>query len=153
MSARVQLQPIELERSCLFDTSIWTWVRDRRFPELAEWFNDVAASGLVLVSDLVALELTRLAPNLQRANAIADTLTRFESVPVAPIALAEARDLQLALAVGGDHRKVPPIDILHAVTAIDAGVPLVHYDKDYERIAKVSGLDQRWFVAPGSLAA
>lgn len=145
-------EPIALDQPCLFDTGVWTWVRDRRFPKLAEWFNDLAAGGLVLVSDLVALELTRLAPNLDRASALADTLARFETIPVPPIASAEARDLQLAMAGAGDHRRVPPIDLLHAATAISAGVPLVHYDKDYERIAKVSGLGQRWFVPPGSLA-
>ena len=33
-----------------------------------------------------------------------------------------------------------------------AGVPLVHYDRDYERLALVSDLRQLWFVPDGSLA-
>ncbi len=32
-------QPARLERPALVDTAVWTWVRDRRFPGLAEWFN------------------------------------------------------------------------------------------------------------------
>jgi hypothetical protein len=31
-------------------------------------------------------------------------------------------------------------------------VRLLHYDRDYERIAAVSDLEQAWFVPDGSLA-
>jgi predicted nucleic acid-binding protein len=40
-----------------------------------------------------------------------------------------------------------------AVAAALAGVTLVHYDRDYERIAAVTDLDHRWFVADGALTA
>jgi len=63
-----------------------------------------------------------------------------------------ARDLQLELTGNGDHRRVPPVDLLVAASAEAAGVPLVHYDRDYERIAAVSSVEQRWLVADGSLA-
>jgi predicted nucleic acid-binding protein len=63
-----------------------------------------------------------------------------------------ARHLQVALAYGGDHRRVPPVDLLIGCAAEAAGVPLVHYDRDYERIASVSGLEQHWLLADGTLA-
>ncbi|MFT4050454.1 MAG: PIN domain-containing protein [Solirubrobacterales bacterium] len=148
----MNLEPIEIHTPCLFDTGVWSWVRDRRFPQLAGWFDDLASSGLVLVSDLVSIELMRATPNLDRANDLAQTLYGFEHLPISPIAVAEARDVQMALAASGDHRTVSPLDILHAVTAADAGVPLIHYDRDYERIAAVTGLDQHWFVPLGSFA-
>ena len=47
---------------------------------------------------------------------------------------------------------MPPADLLIAAAAEAAGVPLLHYDRDYERIGRVTDLDQRWFVADGSLA-
>jgi predicted nucleic acid-binding protein len=47
---------------------------------------------------------------------------------------------------------VPPVDLLIAGAAEAAGVPLVHYDRDYERIAAVSGLDQEWLLPDGTLA-
>jgi hypothetical protein len=31
-------------------------------------------------------------------------------------------------------------------------VPLVHYDRDYERIARVSALQHHWLVPDGALA-
>jgi predicted nucleic acid-binding protein len=127
-------------------------VRDRRFPRLAEWFNGEARAGRVLVCDLVVLELTRLAPNEQRAQATAERLDAFRSVPMPGTLWGRAREVQLHLAPEGDHRMVPPADLLLAAAAEEAGVPLVHYDRDYERIATVADLEHRWFVEDGSLA-
>jgi len=131
---------------------VWTWVRDRRHPHLATWFNAQVAGGLVLVCDLVALELTRMAPNATRAREVAQRLGLFAALPMPEALWRRVRELQLALAEGGDHRRVPPVDLLIAACAEAAGVPLVHYDRDYERIAAVSMLDQRWLVADGALS-
>lgn len=98
------------------------------------------------------LELVRLAPNDRRAHEVAERLSGFETVPMPATAWARARTLQLELAPGGGHRSTPPVDLLIASAAEAAGVTLLHYDRDYERIATVSGLDARWFVPDGSLA-
>lgn len=127
-------------------------MRDGRFPHLAEWFNGEVAAGRVLVCDLVVLELTRLAPNEQRAHATAERLDAFKSVPMPDTLWDRAREVQLLLAPEADHRRVPPADLLLAAAAEDAGVPLVHYDRDYERIAAVGDVEHRWFVEDGTLA-
>jgi len=135
----------------LFDTGVWTWVRDRRFPHLAAWFNEQVAAGRVLVCDLVVLELIRVAPNEARAHDIAGRLDAFASVPMLAAAWGRAREIQLQLASAGVHRRVPPADLLIAAAAEDAGVELFHYDRDYERIAGVTALRARWFVPDGAL--
>jgi hypothetical protein len=133
---------------------VWTWVRDRRFPQLARWFNAEVALGHVLVCDLVIIELVRLTPNEPRAREVAERLEAFERVPMGGSRVWErARELQVSLAVGGDHRRVPPADLLIAAVAIQADVPLVHYDKDYQRLADVSALQHHWLVPNGTLAA
>lgn len=147
-----KLQVPDLERPALFDTGAWTWVRDRRFPELASWFNAAVEAGLVLVCDLVILELTRLAPNEERAREVADRLAAFEAIPMPAGLWLGARSCQLSMAANGDHRRVPPMDLLMAGAAEAADVTLVHYDRDYERIAAVSGLRHRWLVPDGALA-
>ncbi len=146
------LQLLQLDRPALFDTGAWTWVRDRRFPELASWFNAAVEAGFVLVCDLVILELTRLAPNEGRARVIADRLGAFEGIPMSNELWSRARLTQLALAANGDHRRVPPTDLLLASAAEEAGVALVHYDRDYERIAGASALRHQWLVPDGTLA-
>jgi predicted nucleic acid-binding protein len=147
-----ELELSQLDRPALFDTGAWTWVRDRRFPGLASWFNAAVEAGLVLVCDLVVLELTRLAPNEHRAHEVADRLAAFEAIPMPSELWSQARRTQLALAAKGDHRRVPPADLLLASAAEEAGVALVHYDRDYERIAAVSGLRHQWLVPDGTLA-
>lgn len=142
----------QIDRPALFDTGVWTWVRDRRFPELASWFNAAVEAGLVLVCDLVILELTRLAPNESRAHEVADRLAAFEAIPMASELWSRARRTQLALAAHGDHRRVPPADLLLASAAEEAGVSLVHYDRDYERIATASELRHEWLAPDGTLA-
>ncbi len=130
---------------------MWTWVRDRRFPELAEWFNSQVAAGRVLVCDLIALELIRLAPNADRATEVAARLDLFARVAMGSAVWSRARQLQLALARQGTHRRVPPADLVIAATALEGSVALLHYDRDYERIAGVSELRHRWLVEPGTL--
>jgi hypothetical protein len=48
--AEAEAQPPSLTRPALFDTGVWTWVRDRRFPHLAQWFNAQGAADRTLVS-------------------------------------------------------------------------------------------------------
>jgi len=148
---KIEVEPVALERPALFDTGVWTWVRDRRFPALAPWFNTQVMAGRVLVCDLIVLELVRLTPNERRAREVTQRLEAFEPVAMPAELWTEARHLQTLLSSDGDHRRVPPIDLLIGAAAERAGVPLVHYDRDYERIARVSGLQAHWFVPDGTL--
>jgi predicted nucleic acid-binding protein len=106
----------------------------------------------VLVCDLVVMELIRLSPNESRAREVAERLDAFQSVPMPVAAWRRARELQLLLATAGDHRRVPPVDLLIGAAAEAAGVPLVHYDRDYERLAGVSAIEHRWMLPDGALA-
>ena len=89
----------------MFDTGAWTWARDRRFPELAAWFNVEVAEGRVLLCDLVILELIRLTPNESRAKEVAARLDAFERVSMRSAIWVRARELQGSLAANGDHRR------------------------------------------------
>jgi predicted nucleic acid-binding protein len=131
---------------------VWTWARDRRFPKLATWFNAQVAAGHVLVCDIVILELIRLSPNEARAQEVAGRLDAFQSIPMPASLWPRARELQLLLAASGEHRRVPPVDLLIASVAEAAGVPLVHYDRDYERLAEVCKLEHNWLLPDGTLA-
>lgn len=143
--------PPPLAAPTLVDTAVWTWVRDRRRPDLAAWFNREAAGGRILVCDLVIVELVRLAPNAQRAEDVAARLGAFATVPMPGSLWQRVRRLQQDLAVAGKHRGVPPADLLIAAAALEADVELLHYDRDYEAIGAVSDLRQRWLVDRGTL--
>jgi predicted nucleic acid-binding protein len=128
-------------------------VRDRRFPGLAKWFNSQVRSGRVLVCDLIRLELIRLTPNHERAVQVAGRLAAFDAVPMPESLWSRTRDVQLSMAESGDHRRVPPPDLLIAAAAELANVPILHYDRDYERIAAITGQEHVWFVPQGAVAA
>ena len=147
------LRPDPLPRPSLVDTAVWTWARDRRFPALADWFNTEVRTGRVLVCDLVILELVRLTPNEHRARDLATRLSAFDTLTMPQSLWNRTREVQLSMAASGDHRRVPPPDLLIAATAELANVPLVHYDRDYERIATVTAQDHLWFVPDGTLAS
>jgi len=57
----------------------------------------------------------------------------------------------MLLAANEDHRRIPPADLLIAAAAEVAAVPLVHYDRDYQRIAIVTGQQQLWFAPDGAV--
>lgn len=101
--------------------------------------------------DLVVLELVRLSPNERRAQEVSERLFSFESVPMPADLWDDARHLQLSLASNGDHRRVPPADLLLAAAARHSEVELIHYDRDYDRIAAAVDLHHRWFVPDGTL--
>ena len=60
--------------------------------------------------------------------------------------------LQASLGNGGPLRAAGANDLVIAATAIVHGAVVLHYDADYEHIAKVSELNQIWVVPRGSVA-
>lgn len=51
-----------------------------------------------------------------------------------------ATDLQMQLRSGHQHLGVPPLDYLIAAIAEDHGASILHYDADFERLAKSTDL-------------
>jgi predicted nucleic acid-binding protein len=107
----------------------------------------------VLVCDLVVLELVRLTPSEDRARELATRLAAFDALSMPHAVWSRAREVQLLMAAAGDHRRVPPPDLVIAATAEPANVPIIHYDRDYERIAAVTGQVHMWSVPAGALVA
>ena len=64
--------------------------------------------------------------------------------------MKRARQVQRMLAGRRQRgRKVP--DLLVAATAEDAGLIVLHYDADFDRIASVTGQKCEWVATPGSI--
>lgn len=59
-------------------------------------------------------------------------------------------DLQHQLASRGQHR-VPIPDLIISAAALLAGLVVLHYDSDFERIASAGGAPQEWVVPQGSI--
>ncbi len=57
----------------------------------------------------------------------------------------------LARQGGVHHRAVRHPDLLIAAAAEAAGIPVLHYDEDYDRIAGITGQDVQWLAPRGTL--
>jgi len=55
------------------------------------------------------------------------------------------------LAAHGQHRAAGIPDLLIAAVAERAGLTIIHYDEDFDRIAGVTGQPVQWVAPPGSL--
>ena len=58
---------------------------------------------------------------------------------------------QASLASSAQHRGAALPDLLLAATAAAAGLTVLHYDSDFDRIAAVTGQDTEWVVPQGSV--
>lgn len=138
-----------LDEAHLADTSAWS--KARNHDVLASSFDDAARRGLIATCDLVALELLRSARNLDRFGNQSELLANLTDCPIGVAEFQRAREVQAALAAGGHHRGVKPVDLLIAAAAEAAGLPILHYDHDYDVIASITQQPVRWLSARGSL--
>lgn len=149
MIVRDVIPPLEARH--LVDSTVWSKARNARRPDLPEWFNRAVQADLVATCDAVVLELLRSARNTADFTRQAQLLALLPSAPMDGTVFGRAREVQAALAGGGKHRGVPPVDLLIAACAEEAGLPLLHYDHDYDLIAGVTGQRCTWLLPAGSL--
>lgn len=136
-------------RPYLADTSVWSKVRSH--PNLSGWFNDAVRAGHIVTCDIVVLELLRSARNTANYREQSLMLTVLDRCPIREEEFERALEVQALLGDRGQHRGVPPADLLIAAAGESAAMPILHYDHDYDLISKVSGQETVWFVPAGSL--
>lgn len=89
-----------------------------------------------------------------RARDVADVIEERRALPSASIdASVMDRAIQVAggLAQRGHHRGAKPVDLVIAAAAEAAGLSVLHYDNDYDRIATVTNQPTEWIAPAGSL--
>lgn len=136
----------------LADTSAWSWTRAVG-GELRRGFDEALVDGEVATCDMVRLELLHSAQNATEFGALRRDLQALPDCPIAKEQWQRALDVyeQLAERGGLHHRAVKHPDLLIAAAAEAAGVTVLHYDEDYDRIAAITGQDVRWLARRGSL--
>jgi predicted nucleic acid-binding protein len=132
------------------DTSAWHHAADSG---VAERWRAALEADEVAICDQVRLEILYSARSAREYDALAEELAALKQLPTTAQTFERALEVQRALAhVGGlHHRSVKIADLVIAATAEAAGVAVWHYDRDYERIADVTGQPVEWIAPPGSL--
>ncbi|MFJ3985599.1 PIN domain nuclease [Streptomyces fungicidicus] len=120
----------------LMDTSALARVLLRQVT--AEWEQRMAA-GLVALCDLTELEVLYSARSEKDRENIRMRLNQFTWCPMPDGIYRRARVVQRELTAKGEHRSAGAVDLLVASVAEEAGLTLLHYDRDFETIARTTG--------------
>lgn len=137
----------------LADTSAWVWTRAVG-GELRAAFDEAVIEGEVATCDMVRLELLYSARNATEFTSLRGELDALPSYPIGTDQWQRALEVyeRLAHQAGLHHRAVRHPDLLIAAAAEGAGIPLLHYDEDYDRVAAITGQEVRWLAPRGSLS-
>ena len=135
----------------LVDTSVWSWAK--RASDVHDELLVLAKDGRVATCAPVMLELLYSSRN---PDDYAQARSDLAALPQCPINQPEwDRVLHVydALAAQGalHQRQVSHADLLIAAAAESAGIPVLHYDEDYDRIEAVTGQPMQWICPRGSL--
>lgn len=105
-----------------------------------EWIDAVTA-GTIAICDPVELELLRdTAANTRRPQVQRLLRSTYAWTPVPDDCWERALEVQDQLAATSQHSGASVVDLIVAVTAVRSRLILLHDDRDYEVIARVTGL-------------
>ena len=109
-------------------------------PDVGEWANRIER-GLVRITTMTKLEVGHSARTAAQARA-AFTTPPISAMPVEHLTPAiedRALEIQGMLTGKGQHRAPSIPDLLNAATAELAGLTVLHLDRDFTLIAKLTG--------------
>jgi len=106
--------------------------------------------GLIATCAIVDLEVLFSSRTLVDYEEVLVERRSLDSAPITPEVLDLAIDLQHELAKRGQHRLAIP-DLIISAAAQSAGLIVLHYDADFERVAAVGGAEQEWVAPRGRL--
>ena len=131
----------------LVDTSVLARARQ---DVVGDRLATLAQAGQLWTCRLIDLEVVYGS----RAREVAEVIEERRALPEAPITsdvLHRALQIAGAMAASGLHRGAKPVDLVMAAAAESAGLAVLHYDDDYDRIASVTRQPTEWVAPAGSL--
>ena len=133
----------------LVDTSAWN--RINATTELSSRWTDLATAGRVSICPPVRIELLFSASGPADYVAFADELDGLPSRTLSRQAVERAGDVQFKLAERSQHRGPNAVDLFVAAIAEINDLTLLHYDRHFDAIARVTGQPTEWIVPRGTL--
>ena len=121
-------------------------------PEVRAVLEPLLLAGRIATCGIVDLEVLFSASS---PSVYATSAAGLRAIPRAPInddVLDRALAVQAMLASRSEHRSVPLPDLIVAACAERAGLILLHYDADFDRIAALTGQPTQWIVPRGSVS-
>jgi predicted nucleic acid-binding protein len=132
----------------LVDTSVWARLH---LPAVASSVVPEIDRGLVATCSVIDMEIQYSARSAAELQELLDERAGFERLDVDQVDWDIATETRRLLAEAGMLRAVGIPDLLIAAVAARHGVEVVHYDRDFDHVAAVTGQSVRWAVPPGSV--
>jgi predicted nucleic acid-binding protein len=108
--------------------------------------------GVLATTAVIDLEIGYSARNLAEFDSITtDRADLYRDLPLNREVTARARQVQRELVRRGQHRGPGVPDLLIAATGEVHGAVVVHYDRDFDTIAAITGQPVEWVVPAGSV--
>lgn len=133
--------------SVLVDKSAYE--QRRHSAEARAVLDGLATKNRLAISDVVALEILYSTRGIKDYEARWLGMQALVWLPMNAEVGQAALDIQRKLAKSGEHRR-PIQDLLIAATALVHGATVLHYDKDFDLIAEVTGQRAVWIIPRGS---
>ena len=131
----------------LLDTSVVSRLGVAAVREVVEPLTEAGQLGRAGITDL---EVGYASRNAREWDQDMEDLSVFPLVETTSSHLQRARQVQRMLAARSQRgRKIP--DLLIAAAAEEAKLIVLHYDADFDLIAKATGQSCQWVVPAGSI--
>ena len=127
-------------------------VRRQTRIEVRKALDPLLESGEVATCGIVDLEILYGAGSPVAYDRTAVTLRHMARATIDEGCVDRALEVQATLAERSQHRGLSLPDLLIAACAERAGLTVLHYDADFERIAAVTGQPTQWVVPRGSVS-
>ncbi|HET8660231.1 MAG TPA: PIN domain nuclease [Micromonosporaceae bacterium] len=133
----------------LADTSVY--VLRGRHARVRRRFESLLAEGRLAICQMTALEFLNNAPDPKAYESLWGAVHGQRWLDVSTEAMDRAMEVHRLLAEASQHRHFRLPDLVIAATAEIHGATVLHYDADYDRIARVTGQPTEWVAEQGSL--
>ena len=133
----------------LADTSAWT--NRHRDPAVDRDFEERILADEIAACPMVVIELLWTTQSEREFEDLRRDLDALAKVPNDQDSWDRAMDVWRELVIQGRQRQVKIPDLLVAASAEIAGLPVCHYDGDFDVIATITGQPVRAIAPIGSL--
>jgi predicted nucleic acid-binding protein len=127
--------------------SVWARVRQ---PAILSVMHNYVERGLIGTCPIIDLEILFSARTGAQHAHFWRQRKAFEYFPLTDEIAQRAVEVQGLLANRAQHRAVSIPDLLVAATAERFSLIVLHYDRDYERVAEITGQPTEWIVPAGT---
>ena len=131
----------------LVDTSVWT---RRRKPPVAERLISLLDAGRVATCAILDLEHMRQVQSAAAIEALVDTRASLHWLATPDEVWDRILEVQGELSSTGRRTAVKIPDLILAAVAERHRAAVLHYDKDFDTIAEITGQPAEWVVPAGA---